>query len=85
MGDNENKLLVDLLIQYTTMFICQRSVKIIATPCTNDFLRVIHSRLYKKIEEQEDKTQFGFQNVLSTREALFILQVLVQRNRDACF
>lgn len=46
------------------------------------FLRIIHSRVYAKIEEQISETQFGFRNNLGTREALFCIQVLVQRCRD---
>lgn len=46
------------------------------------FLRIIHSRLYMKIEEHISETQFGFRNNLGTREALFGIQVLVQKCRD---
>uniref|UniRef100_A0A8D8SN59 Craniofacial development protein 2 n=1 Tax=Cacopsylla melanoneura TaxID=428564 RepID=A0A8D8SN59_9HEMI len=46
------------------------------------FLRIIHSRLYLKIEEHIGETQFGFRNNLGTREALFGIQVLVQKCRD---
>lgn len=55
------------------------------------FLRVIHTRIYKKCEYQMDETQFGFRSGLGTREALFALNVLTQRCRDmnvnlvACF
>lgn len=55
------------------------------------FLRVIHTRIYKKCEGQMGDTQFGFRNGLGTREALFSLNVLTQRARDmnvkvyACF
>ncbi|XP_030747669.1 uncharacterized protein LOC115876118 [Sitophilus oryzae] len=55
------------------------------------FLRIIHTRIYKKFENQMDNTQFGFRNGLGTREALFSLNVMTQRCRDmnvnvfACF
>jgi hypothetical protein len=55
------------------------------------FLRIIHTRIYKKCEFQMSDTQFGFRNGLGTREALFALNVLTQRCRDmnvdvyACF
>lgn len=55
------------------------------------FLRVIHTRIYKKCEFQMDDAQFGFRNGLGTREALFSLSILTQRCRDmnvdvyACF
>ena len=55
------------------------------------FLRVIHTRIYNKCEQQVDDTQFGFRNGLGTREALFSINVLTQRARDmnaevyACF
>ena len=46
------------------------------------FLKIIHSRIYKKCEENMGEMQFGFRNALGTREALFTLQVLIQRCRD---
>ena len=55
------------------------------------FLRIIHTRIYKKCESQMGQSQFGFRNGVGTREALFSLNVLVQRCRDmnvdvyACF
>lgn len=55
------------------------------------FLRIIHTRIYRKCDNQVDKTQFGFRNGFGTREALFSLNVLTQRCRDmnvnvfACF
>lgn len=55
------------------------------------FLRVIHTRIYKKCEYQINNTQFGFRNGFGTREALFALNVLTQRCKDmnvsvyACF
>jgi Reverse transcriptase (RNA-dependent DNA polymerase) len=45
-------------------------------------LNIIHSRIYKKLEEGISETQFGFRNGLGTREALFGIQVLIQRARD---
>lgn len=46
------------------------------------FLRVLHNRMYKKLEQHISATQFGFRNGLGTREALFSIQVLIQRCRD---
>ena len=55
------------------------------------FLKIIHERIYPKLEEDIGETQFGFRNGLGTREALFSHNVLIQRARDvncnvyACF
>lgn len=55
------------------------------------FLKIIHARIYRKCEENTGETQFGFCNSLGAREALFTMQVLIQRCRDmkcdvfACF
>lgn len=55
------------------------------------FLKIIQDRLYRKCKEHLSDTQFGFCNGLGTREALFSIQVLIQRCRDmstdvyACF
>jgi len=46
------------------------------------FLKVIHKRIYKVCEEYMSETQFGFRDALGTREAVFAVQVLVQRCRD---
>uniref|UniRef100_A0A8D8Q4X5 Craniofacial development protein 2 n=1 Tax=Cacopsylla melanoneura TaxID=428564 RepID=A0A8D8Q4X5_9HEMI len=46
------------------------------------FLKVIHRRIYTICEEQISQTQFGFVNAVGTREALFAVQVLIQRCRD---
>lgn len=46
------------------------------------FLRIIHGRIHRKLEQEISSSQFGFRNGLGTREALFSLQVLVQRCRD---
>ena len=46
------------------------------------FLKIIHSRIYKKCEELISDTQFGFRNGLGTRDALFAMQVLMQRCLD---
>lgn len=42
------------------------------------FLRIIHTRIFKKCEEHVDRVQFGFRNGVGTREALFCLNVLTQ-------
>lgn len=55
------------------------------------FLRIIHARIYRKCESQMGSTQFGFRGGVGTREALFSINVLLQRCRDmnvdvhACF
>uniref|UniRef100_A0A8D8TK36 Craniofacial development protein 2 n=1 Tax=Cacopsylla melanoneura TaxID=428564 RepID=A0A8D8TK36_9HEMI len=55
------------------------------------FLKVIHKRINKKLDENISNTQFGFRNGFGTREALFAYNVMVQRcldvNQDvyACF
>ena len=46
------------------------------------FLKIIHERIYRKLEERIGQSQFGFVSGLGTREALFSVQVLVQRCRD---
>uniref|UniRef100_A0A8D9AT98 Craniofacial development protein 2 n=1 Tax=Cacopsylla melanoneura TaxID=428564 RepID=A0A8D9AT98_9HEMI len=46
------------------------------------FLKIIHRRIYNKCELLISQNQFGFVNAVGTREALFAVQVLVQRCRD---
>lgn len=46
------------------------------------FLKVIHKRIYNRCENLISRNQFGFVNAMGTREALFAVQVLVQRCRD---
>ncbi|KAL0279224.1 UNVERIFIED_CONTAM: hypothetical protein PYX00_000829 [Menopon gallinae] len=46
------------------------------------FLKIIHGRIYRKCEEQISDTQLGFRGGLGTRDALFAIQVLVQRCLD---
>lgn len=46
------------------------------------FLKVIHRRIYQKCEKQISQNQFGFMKAVGTREALFGVQVLIQRCRD---
>lgn len=46
------------------------------------FLKIIHNRIYRKYEDNIGETQFGFRNSMGTREALFTMQVLIQRCRD---
>lgn len=46
------------------------------------FLRVLHTRLYKKCEEASGASQFGFKSGFGTREAIFSLQTLVQNCQD---
>ena len=46
------------------------------------FLRILHTRLYKKCEEASGNSQFGFKNWFGTREAIFSIQTLVQSCQD---
>lgn len=46
------------------------------------FLKIIHGRIFRKCEEVMADTQFGFRGGLGTRDALFAMQVLVQRCQD---
>lgn len=46
------------------------------------FLRIVHGRIYKELEELTGYTQFGFKKGLGTREALLAVQVLIERCRD---
>lgn len=54
-------------------------------------LKVVHNRIFRKLDVDISDTQFGFRKGLGTREALFALNVLSQRcldiNQDiyACF
>ena len=50
--------------------------------CLKIFLRVLHTRLYRKLEMQSGDTQFGFKGGLGTREAIFSLNMLVQNCYD---
>lgn len=47
-------------------------------------LKIIHKRIYSKCEEKSGEThnQFGFKNNLGTREALYCMQLLVQKCYD---
>ncbi|KAI5707314.1 hypothetical protein M8J77_000030 [Diaphorina citri] len=45
-------------------------------------LKIIQQRTYMKIEEKMSNSQFGFRNGLGTREALFSIQVLIQKLRN---
>jgi len=40
------------------------------------FVKIIHKRIYRRIEEDIGNTQFGFREGLGTREALFGINVL---------
>lgn len=46
------------------------------------FLKIIHKRIYRRLEEDISNTQFGFREGLGTREALFGINVLFQRCLD---
>ncbi|XP_030756384.1 uncharacterized protein LOC115882457 [Sitophilus oryzae] len=45
-------------------------------------LKIIHNRIYKKCEQESGYEQFGFKSGLGTREALFCLQLMVQKYTD---
>ena len=55
------------------------------------FTKIIHSRIYRKCDVYTSEHQFGFRQAMGTKEAIFSLQVLIQRCRDmnrdvyACF
>ncbi|KAI5734561.1 hypothetical protein M8J77_007970 [Diaphorina citri] len=55
------------------------------------FLKIIHLRIYEKLEAGISDSQFGFRSGMGTREALFAVNILIQRcldlNKDihACF
>ena len=46
------------------------------------FLKIIHTRIHRKLEIDISDTQFGFRNGVGTREALFALNVMSQRCLD---
>lgn len=46
------------------------------------FLRIIHTRIFKRLEELSGDTQFGFKNGMGTREAVFCLNTLMQNCLD---
>ena len=46
------------------------------------FLRVIHERVYKKLDDRIAENQLGFRKGFGTREALFTVQTLIERCRD---
>ncbi|VEN57771.1 unnamed protein product [Callosobruchus maculatus] len=46
------------------------------------FLKIIHSRIFRKCEQDISQSQFGFREGMGTREALFGLNVLLQKCRD---
>lgn len=46
------------------------------------FPRIIHARVRSKCELHLDDSQFGFRSAFSTRKALFVFNVLLQKWRD---
>lgn len=46
------------------------------------FLKIMHQRIFIKLEQDISETQFGFRNAMGTREALFAFNVLTQRCMD---
>lgn len=46
------------------------------------FIKIIRERIYRKLDVQLSNTQFGIRNELGTREAVFAIQVLIQRYRE---
>lgn len=69
--------------EYRTISLMSHALKL--------FLKILHSRIYRKCEEYIGDSQLGFRNGFGTREAMFGIQVLIQRCRDvnvdvfACF
>lgn len=59
---------------YRTISLMSHTLKI--------FLKIIHQRIYRKLEQDISNTQFGFRNAMGTREALFAFNVLAQRCMD---
>jgi len=60
--------------EYRTISLMSHLVKL--------FLKIVHGRVFRKCEALMLDTQFGFRGGFGTRDALFTLQVLVQRCRD---
>lgn len=46
------------------------------------FLNILQARVFRRLDERISNTQFGFRKGLGTQEALFSIQVLIQRARD---
>ena len=46
------------------------------------FLNIIQTRIYRRLDEKISDKQFGFRKGFGTREALFSIQVLIQRAQD---
>lgn len=46
------------------------------------FLKIIHKRVYKKVEEGIGPFQFGFRSGFGIREALFAFNLLLQRSLE---
>lgn len=46
------------------------------------FTKIIHRRIYNRCEKEISPTQFGFRQGFGTREALYSLNVLLQKCRD---
>lgn len=60
--------------EYRTISLMSHTLKL--------FLKIIHQRIYEKIEKDNSNTQFGFRKGLGTRDALFAYNVLIQRCMD---
>lgn len=45
-------------------------------------LKIIHNRIYEKLYDNISEFQFGFRSGVGTREALFAVNVLIQRCLD---
>lgn len=67
--------------EYKTTSLMSHALKI--------FLKIIHKRIYNKLEEDVSPSQFGFRSGLGTPEAQFALNMTVQRslkvNKDMLF
>lgn len=46
------------------------------------FLKILHTRIFRKLETISGETQFGFKSGVGTREAIFCLNTLVQNCYD---
>lgn len=60
--------------EYRPISLMSHTVKIL--------LRVIQNRIQSKCEEHISKEQFGFRGGLGTREALFCINILIQKLRE---
>lgn len=60
--------------EYRTISLMSHTLKLL--------LKIIQHRTYHKLEQEISQTRFGFREDLGTREALFGVNVLIQRSLD---